>query len=90
MITEKEIIEILNKFFEVKVVRQEPQMNFYRIGIWLNGQEINNVEIELNTVADIIDKLVGVIAKAIIDKIKEEEIIEEIKRSRLRTKILSK
>jgi len=30
------------------------------------------------------------IAKIIIDKIKEEEIIEEIKRSRLRTKILSK
>lgn len=81
MITEKEIIEILNKFLEVKIVKQENKMNFYRIGIWLNGQEINNVEIELNTVADMIDKLVRVIAKVVIDKInegeKEKEIIQD-------------
>ena len=74
MITENEIIELLNKILDVKIVEQTPEMNFYKIGIWLNGREINNTEIELNTVEDLIDKLNRAIAKAIIDKIKEEGI----------------
>ena len=77
MITENETKEILRNIFNIQVVEYTNEMNVYKIGIWLNGLEINFKEIELNTISDKLDKLIQFIAKALIDKIKERDIDKE-------------
>ena len=69
------IVEVLDKIFNVSIVEQGQDFNIYKIGIWLNGLEINNNEIEINTVDDKIEKLKKYIATKILSKLKENEIV---------------